>query len=264
MNYKHLILTRFNLQYDPEKDIHIHSSWLDERFRLFELYCLPSIVGQTCQQFDWVIFVSDQTPEVYQQRLLQLTQASGNIHIELCPYYQNFNDLYKSMGEKYIGENDFLLSTRIDSDDMLAANYVEILHNHISASTPCPVVITFTRGIQWFEHNQVAFGVRYNKNHFLNFWEKKPTIQTSLSVDHTLIHTKDLLELEEPDMWCEIVHQSNLCNSYVPKYRYSLTYTTKNYPIRMEAKRGEQWRFLLLEHVKFRYHQLVRWLKKLA
>lgn len=264
MDYKHLILTRFNLPFDPQSHIHIQPDWLDERFRLFEAYCLPSIVGQTCQHFDWVIFVSDQTPEVYLQRLQQLTLAYGNIHIELCPYYQNFNDLYKSMGEKYIGENDFLLSTRIDNDDMLAANYVEILHNHISTSTPCPVIITFTRGIQWFEQNNIAFAVEYNKNHFLNFWEKKPTIQTSLGADHTLIHTKDLLALDEPDMWCEIVHSSNLCNSYVPKYRYSLTYSTTAFPIHVEANKAHQCLFLLSEHIKFRYHQFMRLLQKLA
>ena len=49
MTYKHIILTRFNLQFELGNDIHTQPYWLDERFRLFEKYCLPSIVEQTNQ-----------------------------------------------------------------------------------------------------------------------------------------------------------------------------------------------------------------------
>ena len=62
MNYKHIILTRFNLQYDLLSDIHIQDNWLEERFRLFEQYCFPSIIAQTNQQFDWVILLSEYPP----------------------------------------------------------------------------------------------------------------------------------------------------------------------------------------------------------
>lgn len=264
MDYKHLILTRFNLQFDPQSNIHIQPNWLNERFRLFEAYCLPSIIRQTNQRFDWVIFLSDQTPEIYQQYLKQLTQAYSNIHIELCPYLENFNHFYKNIGEKYLGNHNFLLSTRIDSDDMLANNYVEILQSQISIATPCPSIISFPHGIQWFEHKNIAFAVEYNNNHYLSFWEEKAAIRTSLGADHTLIKPAELLILKQPCMWCEIVHNSNICNSYVPKYRYSLTYSTENFPIHVEAKKTQQCRFLVSEHIKFRYHQWMRLLNKLV
>ena len=67
MKYKHLIFTRFNLQYELDSDLHLQAAWLDERFRLFEQYCLPSIVGQTDLHFTWVILSSNQTPDWYKK-----------------------------------------------------------------------------------------------------------------------------------------------------------------------------------------------------
>ena len=264
MNFKHLILTRFNLQYELQNNIHIQPDWLDERFRLFEAYCLPSIVGQTNQQFDWVILLSDQTPPIYLLHLKHLIQSYGNIHMELCPYHQNFNLMYKRIGEKYLGNHNFLLSTRLDSDDMLANHYVEVLQSKLSTSLLHPSIITFPQGIQWFEQSNIAFAVKYNKNHFLNFWEEKTSIRTSLGVDHTLVTEEELILLQESSMWCEIVHSNNLCNSYVPKYCYSTAYSMEAFPIIIKAKRGLQYRFLISEHIKFRYHQLMRLIKKLV
>lgn len=263
MNYKHIILTRFNLQYELQSDIHIQAEWLEERFRLFEQYCLPSILAQSTQAFDWIIFISDQTPTTYLSRLQLLTQAHANIHLVPCPYQKDYTPLYKRIGEQYIGDSDYLLSTRLDNDDMLASNYVQLLQDHISASTPAPAIISFPRGIQWFECHDIAFAVRYNKNHYLNFWEEKSNILTSLGADHTLIKSEELYLYPEPNMWCEIVHEGNISNGYVPKYRYSLGYSTSAYPIQIPQQRIRQIRFLLPEHIRFRYQQCVRLIKRL-
>ena len=110
MTYKHIILTRFNLQFELGNDIHTQPYWLDERFRLFEKYCLPSIVGQTNQNFTWVILSSEQTPTKYKERLSQYAQTYSNIKLEYCPYYDDVNILYKEIGEKHVADNDFLLS----------------------------------------------------------------------------------------------------------------------------------------------------------
>ena len=124
MTYRHIILTRFNLQYALESDIHIQTAWLEERFRLFEAYCLPSIIGQTNQNFTWIILVHDQTPTIYQQRLEQYVQTYPVIKVEYCSYYDDINILYQNIGRKYIEHYDYLLSTRMDSDDMLDCNII--------------------------------------------------------------------------------------------------------------------------------------------
>lgn len=263
MNYKHIILTRFNLQYALQSTIHIQDGWLEERFRLFEQYCFPSIIAQTNQQFDWVILLSDQTPKNYLSRLAKHTDSHKNIYIELCTYYEDVNILYKNIGEKYVQGYDYLLSTRVDNDDMLAKDFVETLQKKLPL-THTSVVLTFTNGIQWFERKNMAFAVAYERNHFLNFWEEKQNIRTSLGVDHTKVQSKNLIKLHSPFMWCEIVHENNISNGYVPKYHYSLDVSTDLYPIDIKIDKIQQCWFLTCEHVRFRCHQILRFFTKPA
>ena len=261
MNYKHIILTRFNLQYDLQSNIHIQDNWLEERFRLFEQYCFPSIIAQTNQLFDWVILISDQTPNNYLSRLTQHTKSHKNIYIEQSSYYENVNILYQAIDSKYVQGYDYLLFTRVDNDDMLAKDFVETLQQQFPI-THAPAVLTFTNGIQWFELQNMVFAVAYDRNHFLNFWEDKQNIRTSLGIDHTKVQSNNLIRLHKSFMWCEIVHGNNISNSYVPKYRYSLNVSTDSYPINIEINKIKQCWFLICEHVIFRYHQILRYFMK--
>lgn len=264
MTYKHIILTRFNLQYDLQSDIHIESNWLNERFRLFEQYCLPSILQQTNQNFVWIILACQQTPQEYQRRFDKLIGENTHIKIEYCAYYDDVNRLYQTIGEKYIENYDFLLSTRIDNDDMLAKHFVETLQTYVNSHINTNSIITFPRGIQWFEKANIAFSASYIQNHFLNMFESRENIHTCLGFNHTSIKKEEVVKLDNQSMWCEIVHESNMCNSYTPKYHYSLNILPNLYPIQVEVNdKRKQWRFLIIEHLKFRYNQIKHHLLKL-
>ena len=66
---KHIILTRFNLQYEADSHPGIEENWLATRMQLFEHYCLPSVQKQTVQDFIWVLLCDCDTPDVYKKRL---------------------------------------------------------------------------------------------------------------------------------------------------------------------------------------------------
>lgn len=266
MKFKHVIFTRFNLQYDLESDLYIQTAWLDERFRLFEQYCLPSIVRQTSLHFTWVILSSNQTPDWYKNRLSNYAQRYQNIQIEYCAYYEDVNVLYKALGEKYVEDNDFLLSTRIDSDDMLAVDFVSTLQSYVQSYLSNEAVISFTNGVQWFEKDNIVFAASYSQNHFLNFLECRHHIRTCLGMDHTKVSEKALVQLNHIAMWCEIVHGNNICNGYTPAYRYSTPIISEgSYPIHLPVSNTiRQYMFLMREHIRFRYHQIGRGLRKLV
>lgn len=262
MTYRHIILTRFNLQYALESDIHIQTAWLEERFRLFEAYCLPSIIGQTNQNFTWIILVHDQTPTIYQQRLEQYVQTYPVIKVEYCSYYDDINILYQNIGRKYIEHYDYLLSTRMDSDDMLALDFVDILQSHLQYIENQATIISFPKGIQWFETKDIAYAIVYPKNHFLTFLEPYDSLRTSLGIDHTKIDTTQLTLISLNAMWCEIVHGNNICNGYFPGYRYSTLIQQRSYPTLITTShRMRQYAFLLKQMIIFRYHQMLRFLK---
>lgn len=262
MNYRHIILTRFNLQYALGSDIHMQPAWLEERFRLFEAYCLPSITGQTSQNFTWIILVHDQTPTIYKQRLERHVQTYPIIKIEYCSYYDDINILYQNIGRKYIEHYDYLLSTRMDSDDMLALDFVEILQSHLQYLENSATIISFPKGIQWFETKDIAYAIIYPKNHFLSFLEPQNRIRTSLGIDHTKIDTTQLTQISLNAMWCEIVHRNNICNGYFPEYRYSTHIQPRPYPTLISTSHTmRQHVFLLKQKIIFRYHQLLRFWK---
>lgn len=264
MHYNHIILTRFNLQYEADSNIHLEPGWLDERFRLFERYCLPSIVGQTKQTFTWVILASEQTPDVYRKRLTEYAAEHGNIAIHFCPYYEDINQLYIHIGQQYSLGYTHLLSTRVDSDDMLAYDFVETLQSYISDMTTDHAILTFADGVQWFEHKNIALAASYKKNHFLSFYEPSKALRTCIGIDHTKVPDLLLRLLPDKGMWCEIVHRSNMCNGYVPKYHYRCSVQQHQYPISLtDAKKHEQCMFIVREHLRFRLRQVGRMVRRL-
>ena len=44
-------------------------AWLDDRFRLFETFCLPSVRGQTVQELSWLVFFDEATPQRFRERI---------------------------------------------------------------------------------------------------------------------------------------------------------------------------------------------------
>lgn len=263
MNFNHIILTRFNLQYELGNSIHLEPLWLEERFRLFEEYCLPSIMGQSDMHFTWIILASDQTASAYKTRLSKYSQTYSNIVIEYCPYTEDIVGLYKRIGEKYVRDCDYLLSTRIDSDDMLAPHFVQRLQSYIRSHLSAEAIITFSHGIQWFEKEAIAYAISYPQNHFLNFLEARDNIRTCLGIDHTKVEKNDMIQLEDKSMWCEIVHGTNICNGYFPNYHYYMDISTCHFPIHTSSKLVKRVVFLWHKCINFRCRQLCRHLTRL-
>lgn len=68
----HYLLTRFNLalwQEDKNGQTIDRGEWIRKRLELFETYCLPSVAGQTCQEFRWILLVDADTPVDLRERI---------------------------------------------------------------------------------------------------------------------------------------------------------------------------------------------------
>ena len=77
MTFKHFIVTRFNLpifqpKFGGEAVSRLDEGYLSYRFGLFERFCLPSIKGQTCQDFHWLVLFDSQTPDSFKERAMEL------------------------------------------------------------------------------------------------------------------------------------------------------------------------------------------------
>src|SRR5438105_5292995 len=64
MRIQHIFLIRFNVT-DPKYSNRLTPEWLENRFELFESFCLPSLIGQSNQNFSTYIYFDSKTPATF-------------------------------------------------------------------------------------------------------------------------------------------------------------------------------------------------------
>lgn len=111
MTFHHYILTRFNLPifFRLRNGMDVNAcdeKYLEDRFGLFERYCMPSVMNQTCQNFKWLIFFDSRTPEVFRKRANFWHNRYNNIYVfylDLLDYQDDsseYIDLYNDYAQK--------------------------------------------------------------------------------------------------------------------------------------------------------------------
>lgn len=228
MNYTHLLLTRFNVRESEKDKLALNEEWLEERIRLFEKYCLPSVKGQTDKNFKWVLLLDGGTPDRFKALESRYAQEVGcELHFEyIASWYDCIN--HAPVLSKYIDAgSDFLVTSRIDSDDAIACNYISDVKKQLKPVGK-PEFISFVNGAQYFEQEEVTYNVHYKLNHFATLIEPLTSsgvegFYSVLRYNHMELskhHTVNYIKTAEP-MWLEVVHGCNLINAYTPKYKYS-------------------------------------------
>ena len=120
----HILLTRFNLpSRGHESLVRAQEHWLKNRVVLFERYCLPSVMAQTCQNFSWIIYFDPQSP-AWLLDWVQGHEQQGHF----SPYFREevagkdlLSDIRAVAGDRHGTD---LLTTNLDNDDGLAIDFV--------------------------------------------------------------------------------------------------------------------------------------------
>lgn len=100
---------------------------LEERFRLFETICLPSVIGQTDQGFQLHVVVGECFPGAYLERLLALTEDLPNVAISVQPPERHRRQMIRVLNTARENPNAPCLQFRLDDDDAMAVNFIERL-----------------------------------------------------------------------------------------------------------------------------------------
>lgn len=236
MRYTHLLLTRFNVRESEADSLALNEAWLAKRFELFDNYCFPSIINQTCKDFKWIILLDGKTPEKFRQLEHEYHNKAGlELYFEYLEGYYDYTNLAPVLA-KYIPEGvEYVVTSRVDNDDALAPDYIAEVHKNLVFSAE-KNFISFNRGIQYFSKQDLSYNVEYATNHFTTLVEpaSKP-FSTVLCFDHTQadsIGVFHVIDTHRP-MWTEVVHGNNVINNYTPAYKYS----TNNPRARKELRR---------------------------
>jgi len=124
---------------------------LEERFRLFETLCLPSVIGQTDQDFQLHIVIGECFPQIYLERLLKLTEPLPNVGVAAYPPARHRKQMIQVMNQARIDRDAPCLQFRLDDDDAIAVDFIARLKQAAQEAEPIwrrypMTTIDFNRG----------------------------------------------------------------------------------------------------------------------
>lgn len=201
---KHYVLTRFNLG-KPED-----GEYWEIRKRLFEEYCLPSMIAQTNQDFTWLVLFDKDTARMCRQRIAYWERSFKPFrHV----YFNSMSRVRQDIRVACEGHSH-VLTTRLDCDDLFHREALDRIRKAAEArKADEPVVIDFPHGYHLYLPDELR---AYNGpwNMFLSLVEPVETddnLHTCLAKSHHNMKVfKTYHDETAPPMWIWLRHGTNL------------------------------------------------------
>jgi hypothetical protein len=129
----HFILTNFNITVpgwttDSSGAEVLTRSWLDYRIDLFETFCFPSVAGQTCQRFEWLVRFAPDSPPDLKDRIARWQNL-----VHLTPLWDHAS-MQATIRARVGSDASLVLTTRIDNDDGMHRDFVSVIQREIGES----------------------------------------------------------------------------------------------------------------------------------
>lgn len=203
---RHIVLTRFAIRIQKADGVAFNPGaalspeWLEQRFRLFERYLLPSMQAQTFPEFSWRIYVHEDFDPALADRL---RSYDARIVVTSDPISPLSHD------------GGILATTRIDSDDAFAARAIEVVNRyaHAFADGIEPARLLRLKMGWWLQHQTQRAYLRRGWS-FLSLFERQAPYRGALvrSCDDI---GKDYPETTEmTPLWIRVVHGGNVRNRF--------------------------------------------------
>jgi hypothetical protein len=205
-NVMHIILTRFNSVLDHEFTKALDPSWIKERWVLFTEYTVPSMLGQSCQQFYWVVEFHPQSPAF----LKSLVQTAGWPTHFIC----SFGERERIAQQLRLSQCQVILTSRIDSDD---AYHRDAIRRIQSADRKCDI-LNFEHGFQCDHVTGCVALMHRHSSPFSTKINRNPRGDDPFDVggDHAFLSKKySYKDISGGDpMFLQVLHGRNLGNGW--------------------------------------------------
>ena len=185
------------------------------RRELFEQFCAPFVRAQTDQNFTWFLFVDTDIP---QDEADALAEIGGCTIVRCASQTDGINKIRSQISEGF----SFALTARLDSDDSIASNYVELMRRHaernvMNALEGGGLVLCFGDGAEHDTVGQEWFERYYPNNPFIGLLEPivqdRPARMIFHHAHYDMCRHFDSLTVKTPEpLWCIRVHGGNVAN----------------------------------------------------
>ena len=180
MNYKHFVITRFNLKHsdniwrkDKSGNDVLTEKWLNKRMELFKKYCFPSVINQSSKDFIWLIYIDSNTKEKYQSELDVLSKLMNNIKIKRVYSYKEFENTYCEDVINLTSTNWYshIITTRLDNDDIIHKDFIFKIQELFNCQEY--MAVNFLKILMLNPSNKNKLNIDYQfSNHFVSLIEK--------------------------------------------------------------------------------------------
>jgi hypothetical protein len=207
---QHFLLTNFDVLVSERRDgmrnLVRTEEWYEERFVLFETFCLPSVAAQTTSDFTWLIRHGRNTPPEWLRRLRRARE-----HVD-CELVHEGETSAGAVGARLAPSAKRVVTTRLDNDDAIRRDFLEAVR---AAAGPAPEFLNLPYGYRV----DFPFGdIRRHcdlSNMFLSLVEDPAagTLRTVRCAAHAKAHTvAPVRQLRDDPSWLVVVHGRNLYN----------------------------------------------------
>ena len=211
-----LIITRYSipLAFGRRESAAIDSDWWQHRKSLFLKYCLPSVINQTDQNFEWFLGFHPSADIDFASLL------PPNAHIIRCSSMNDFNDEVRRglKGEVYV------ISTRLDNDDCLANDFISTIrefsffHNLNRGILGDVYALNFRTGLVYDTEKNIVYKRDYNASSFVTLYESIGEEGVPLTINNFrhahISKSVDLANISSAQpMWLINIHDRNVGNT---------------------------------------------------
>jgi hypothetical protein len=233
---KHFIGTRFNLKVADWKttksgNITLTKEWLEDRFNLFENYCLPSVKNQSNQNFIWCVFFDIDTPAIYRDKIKIFEDDYINFKPIFIDGIENLNKSFIDFIYKDLDENDdHIITTRLDNDDLIHKDFIDIIQ---SLYKPYDVaVIDLKMGFQvCIDKPSLDIRLYTNQfNPFISLIENTKNFKTIYARMHfDWKNEGNIISYKKKRLWIELVHKENKVNHSLTSIKKALVFNKNDF-----------------------------------
>lgn len=218
--FQHFVITRFNLrkkdwQTSKSNTQVLTDTWMENRLALFENYCFSSLAAQTEQNFTWLVFFDNTTPDKFRSVIARLELTFS----QFTPIYIDGMDAFLTQSQAQINQRlwePYVITSRLDNDDSLHQDYIKEVQSHFAEQAF--MGIDFVDGYTLQVEPQVCFAKRSHvHNPFLSLIEQKGHIKTVWYLERhgQWSEVKELKTVRNKRMWMSVIHMENKVNTFL-------------------------------------------------
>ena len=222
--FNHFVITRFNLKQNIWKKDRTgakvnNEEWLKDRYALFEKYCYPSLKNQSEQNFKWLVYFDEDTPEYFKLKNEQLHQKYSNFNAIYVKDFKTFEQELSNQIKKYIEvKKDYLITSRIDNDDCFHREAVKVIQNHFAEQNN--TIIDLCNGLSLQTENGFKLSIKRNvqSGPFISLIERATVENANFITVYDREHNHwigdaEFININSGYYWLQIIHGRNISNN---------------------------------------------------